>query len=118
MSLKRIVVAVCMVSCAVSTLFAYDTQGKFGMGIRMWGTPVILFSSMKIGASNLLGVEPSIGFDRLKVVYEVEQYDPITGGYVTAEESIAYNVFDFNGILDIKPVRAERSNLVVRAGLN
>jgi hypothetical protein len=62
--------------------------------------------------------EPSVGFDRLKAVYEVENYDPISGEYVTSEESIAYNVFDVNGILDIKPVRAERSNLVVRAGLN
>jgi hypothetical protein len=102
----------------VSTTFAYDTQGKFGMGIRMWGTPVILFSSMKIGASNLVGLEPSIGFNRIKQVYETEQYDPVSGDYITAEESVSYNVLNFSGMIDLKPVRAEKSNLVVRMGLN
>jgi hypothetical protein len=118
MFLKCFLSACIVVFSIVSTAFAYDTQGKFGMGIRMWGTPVILFSSMKIGASNLVGLEPSIGFNRIKTVYETEQYDPFTDEYVLSEESISYNILNFSGMIDLKPVRAEKSNLVVRMGLH
>jgi hypothetical protein len=118
MFLKCFLSACIVVFSIVSTAFAYDTQGKFGMGIRMWGTPVILFSSMKIGASNLVGLEPSIGFNRIKTVYETEQYDPFTDEYVLSEESISYNILNFSGMIDLKPVRAEKSNLVVRMGLD
>jgi hypothetical protein len=57
-------------------------------------------------------------FNRIKVVYETEIYDDMTGNYIPSEENISYNVFNFSGMLDIKPVRAEKSNLVLRAGLN
>ncbi len=67
MSFRKIIISVAALAMLVSSVSAYDTKGKFGMGIKIWGTPVLLFSNMKIGVSNGFSLEPSVGFHQLKL---------------------------------------------------
>jgi hypothetical protein len=76
---------------------AYDTGGRFGMGIRFWGTPLITFADVKIDVNNAIGFEPSIGF-----------YNIGDGG--------SSSFFITSLLMDIKPVRAERANLLFKFG--
>ncbi len=96
----------------LSQIHAYDTKGKFGMGIRMWGTPLILFSCMKINVANSFGLEPSVGFNQYKIK---ESYETADGSDVLL--TTKYNVLILANVFDIKPIRRERSNLVLRAGV-
>ena len=86
----------------VSSAGAFDTAGKFGMGLRFWGTPIIAFSSMKIGVTNRLGLEPSVGYYMWKNEY---------GDY---ESSNSMLLLSLTG--DMKTIRAGRSNFMVKLG--
>jgi hypothetical protein len=76
---------------------AYDTGGRFGMGVRFWGTPLITFADVKTDVNNMLGFEPSIGF-----------YNIGDGG--------SSSLFITSLLMDLKPVRAERANLLFKFG--
>ena len=80
------------------SLGAYDTSGKFGMGIRFWGSPIISFSTMQIGVSEYVSLEPSIGF------------------YNISEDYGSGSLFAGALLANFKPVRKERSNLLLKAG--
>lgn len=99
-----------------SSVSAYDTKGKFGMGIKIWGTPVLLFSNMKIGVSNGFGLEPSVGFHQLKLKQTISNYDEYDYDYSDTEIETKYNVFMVSNIFDFKVIRKERSNFLLRAG--
>lgn len=100
------------------TAFAYDTKGKFGMGIKIWGTPVITFSSMKIGIDNFLTLEPSLGYYRTTEEHEVTDYTYVNGVYkeVTTTNKYMDDFLNVTLLADLKPLRYEKSNLCVRAG--
>ncbi len=119
--MKRIVLFTSIVLLLITTSFSYDTKGKFGMGIRMWGTPLLLFSCMKIGVNNFLTIEPSVGFNQFKLTddTEVEVYDPLTGLYSYKDVTLKqkYNTYIFSALFDMKPVRKDKSNFIVKAGL-
>ncbi len=103
--------ALALVFCFFSQSHAYDTKGKFGMGIRMYGTPLILFSTMKINVANSLGLEPSVGFSQLKIK---DTYETSDGKDVSLTNK--YNVIIASNVFDIKPIRREKSNFVLRVG--
>lgn len=113
---KTLLLALCCSLLHTANLHAYDTQGKFGMGIRMTGTPVILFSNMKIGLTNFLTLEPSIGFSQFKLA----RTDTVFGSMGTVEQTFKledkYNAFIGSAVADLKPLRFERSNLVIKVG--
>lgn len=121
MLLRKFLFIVFSVTAVFSSVSAYDTQGKFGMGVRVWGTPLLLFSNMKIGLTNYLGIEPSAGFHQLKLSYTPtteEVWDPVLNDYIVPEskEEVKYNVLMFSNIFDIKPILREKSNFVIRLG--
>lgn len=94
---------VCLIFCTIaSNATAFDTRGKFGMGIRLWGTPIITFSNMTVGVSNLVGFEPSMGLYKWTDKY---------GSYESSNTMLILSV-----LANLKPVRAHRSNLVVKIG--
>ncbi len=90
-----------LLSIVVSSLSlsAYDTAGKFGMGVRFWGSPIITFSNVQIGVNNYLSLEPSIGF------YNIS-YDDYGSSHLVAASMLA----------NFKPIRKERSNLLLKLG--
>jgi hypothetical protein len=75
---------------------------------------------MKIGITNSLGIEPSVGFHQLKLTYTnpSSEWDPTYGTYIETEnkEEIRYNVFLVSNMFDIKPIRREKSNFLIRLG--
>jgi hypothetical protein len=81
---------------------AYDTAGKFGMGVRFWGTPLITFTNIKYGLNNNIDLEPSFGYYRVGYDYE----------YYTASS----NLFFVSLLTNIKPIRTKRSNLLIKLG--
>ena len=119
--MKRIALFTALFLLLVNTSFSYDTKGKFGMGIRMWGTPVLRFSTMKLGVNNFLSIEPSVGFDQFKLTdeTEVEVYDPVTGLFTYKDVTLKerYNHYIFSAMFDMKPIRKEKSNFILKAGL-
>jgi hypothetical protein len=88
------------------SLGAYDTAGKFGMGVRFWGSPIITFSTVKYGISNLIEIEPSIGY------YTTKSEDEFDGGFRDSEENILFAVL----LTNFKPIKTERSNLLIKFG--
>jgi hypothetical protein len=80
------------------SLGAYNTAGKFGMGVRFWGSPIITFSNVQIGVSNYVSLEPSIGF------------------YKISEEYYSSDFFAASMLANFKPIRKERSNLLLKLG--
>lgn len=112
--------AVCFALLISSSVSAYDTGGKFGMGIRMTGTPVILFSNMKIGLNNFLTLEPSVGFNQIKLKWKdsVAVYDHVKEELDTTIFDLTdrYNMFIASLVADMKPLRFEKSNFVIKAG--
>ncbi len=79
---------------------AYDTGGRFGMGVRFWGTPLITFADVKVDVSNVIEFEPSIGY------YNIDY-----------GEGAGYDHLLITSLLmNIKPVRAERANLLFKLG--
>jgi hypothetical protein len=101
----------------VSQSMAYDTQGKFGMGIKIWGTPVILLSTMKIGLTNTVGIEPSIGYyDIGTKTVDDSGFNGLTGETMKITEKIHSSFFLLSNTFEFKPVRTARSNLIIRAG--
>jgi hypothetical protein len=113
-SFKKLIFSATTLFMLFSSVSAYDTKGKFGMGIKIWGTPVILFSNMKIGVSNGFGLEPSVGFHQLKLKQTIIDYDPY--GYEETEIETKFNVFMVSNIFDFKIIRKDRSNFLLRAG--
>jgi hypothetical protein len=104
----------------VGSTFGYDTKGKFGMGIKIWGTPIITFSTMKIGVNNFLTLEPSLGYYRATEEREVPDYTYVTCNYTEYTTTNKY-MDDFLNVSllgDFKPLRYEKSNLCIRAGTN
>lgn len=87
------------------------------MGISIWGTPLFLLSNMKIGVSNTLGLEPSVDFHQFKIKDSYEKFDYDTYKYITAEQEYRYNLLYLSNIFDIKAIRKERSNFVIRLGV-
>ncbi len=85
------------------SLGAYDTAGKFGMGVRFWGSPIITFSNVQIGVSNSVSLEPSVGF------YNIEYDDSYYG-------SSSSSLFATSFLANFKPIRKERSNLLLKLG--
>lgn len=81
------------------SLGAYDTAGKFGMGLRFWGSPIITFSNVQIGVNNYLSLEPSVGF-----------YN------ISFDDYGSSNLFAVSLITNFKPIRKERSNLLLKLG--
>ena len=87
-------------------LAAYDTSGKFGMGVRFWGSPIITFSTLKYGLSDLTEIEPFLGYYSTK---EDEEFDE---GFYNSKDNIL-----FAGLLtNFKVVKTERSNLLIKFG--
>ena len=81
---------------------AYNTGGKFGMGVRFWGSPIITFSNIKYGLNNYIDIEPSFGY--YSVGYDYGYYDASS------------NLFFVSLLTNIKPIRTERSNLLIKLG--
>ena len=110
-------VAVLLINASVH---AYDTQGKFGMGINLMGTPVLLFSTMKIGVTNSFGLEPSVGFHQFSVTETYPDQVYQNGDYVETDvtKKSKYNLLMLSGMCDFKPVQRERSNFLVRGGVS
>ena len=94
---------------------AYDTKGKFGMGIRCYGAPIIMFSTMKIGVSNAVSLEPSIGYYRYSSEYSYTDIDYL-GNDVLVTEKFTNSLYDMSIMLDMKPLRYEKSNFIVKTG--
>jgi hypothetical protein len=120
--MRRIALVTAVSLLFINTSFSYDTKGKFGMGIKMVGTPLVLFSNMKIGITNLFGLEPSIGFHQftMRRTDSIAVYDPITGVYIGMEEyenSMKYNIFIVSNMFDFKVIRTEKSNFIIRPGV-
>ncbi len=131
MSLKRILPAVIIAGAIFQSASAYDTQGKFGMGINLMGTPVILFSNLKFGITNTFGIEPSVGFHQLKLTLETyddsyddsydDPYDEYSGSSeyyepVEPEQKIKFNALILSNMFDFRVIRRERSNFLIRVG--
>jgi len=120
MSYKKSICAIAFLFTFSGLVSAYDTQGKFGMGISMCGTPVILFSTMNYGISNSIGISPSVGFHQFSTSYSYtsSEYNSSTGDYedvkVTSKQK--YRLLLASAMLDLKPVQRERSNFLLRVG--
>lgn len=108
----RILVAAGLLCALVGYADAFDTAGKLGMGFRFWGTPIITFSSMKVGVTNRFGLEPSAGYYGWKDKYTFT--DPFSGSTYTTESTSSMLLMSL--VTDIKAILAERSNFVVRLG--
>lgn len=98
--------ALCSIIVFSLSLGAYDTGGKFGIGVRFWGSPIITFSNIKYGISDLIEVEPSIGYYTTK---SERDYD---GGYYNSKDNILFAVF----LTNFKPIRTDRANLLIKFG--
>ena len=96
---------VCIVVSSLG-LSAYDTAGKFGVGVRFWGSPIITFSNIKYGISNLIEVEPSVGY------YTTNRERDYDGGYYNSKE----NTFFVLLLTNFKPIRTDRANLLIKFG--
>jgi len=96
---KLVLFSIIMLSLSVN---AYNTAGKFGMGVRFWGSPIITFSNIKYGINDLIEIEPSIG-------YYSTQSD---GEYYNSKDNLLFTVI----LANFKPIRTERSNLLVKIG--
>lgn len=81
---------------------AYDTSGKFGMGIRFWGSPIVTFSSIKYSLNNVYEIEPSIGYYKWSYDYDAYEY--------------SNDLFFVSLVNNIKVIRASRSNLMLKIG--
>lgn len=119
MSLRKVLSAVCVALLSATTLFAYDTQGKFGMGVSMAGTPVLLFSTMKYGVASTLDIEPSVGFHQFSVTSTYYSTQYIGNEIVDIERTSKqkYNLLVLSNSFGIKPIRTDRSNLVIKPGI-
>ncbi len=84
------------------SLGAYDTAGKFGMGVRFWGSPIITFSDIKYGITNIIEIEPSLGYYSTTSSYEYS--------------SSKNNLFFAALLTNIKPIRTDRANLLIKIG--
>ncbi len=81
---------------------AYNTVGKFGMGIRFWGSPIITFSNVKYGINNLIEIEPSVGY------YNTQR----SSDYYRSKDNLFFAVL----LTNFKPIRTERANLLIKIG--
>ena len=93
---------VLMLLFVVLSVCAYETAGKFGMGVKFWGSPIITFSNVKYGISDIIGIEPSIGYYNLTREYDTNEYSD--------------DIFFISLICNFKPIRANRSNLIIKLG--
>jgi len=103
MKIFRIAVLGIFFCILVSNANAFDTAGKFGMGIRCWGIPIITFSNIKFGVSNQFELEPSVGYYKWKNSYG-------------ADSESANSTLLFSVIGDINAVKAARSNFQIKLG--
>ncbi|HEX3020398.1 MAG TPA: hypothetical protein VHP36_08840 [Chitinispirillaceae bacterium] len=117
MFIRKVLLSVITLIAVFSSVSAYDTKGKFGMGIRIWGTPILLFSDMKIGLSNVVGLEPSVGFHQLKLKQSVDEIVDDEMDYIETEIETKYNVFMISNMFEFKIIRKERSNFLLKTGV-
>jgi len=103
MRLSRFFVLLILLCVVVSNANAFDTAGKFGMGVRFWGTPIITFSNVRFGISNQIGFEPSIGYHTWKNKYD-------------SDSESSTNLLLFSTILNLNTIKAERSNFHIKFG--
>ena len=97
--MRKLILILFVVSLSV---LAYDTSGKFGMGIRFWGSPIITFSSIKYSLNNLFEIEPSVGYYKWSYDYDTYEY--------------SNDLLFISLINNIKVLRASRSNLMLKIG--
>ncbi len=102
MKMSRILVAGVLFCALVTNAGAVKTAGKFGMGVRFWGTPVVALSNMKVGMTDFFGLEPSLGYHTWK--------------YKHGDSEDTGSAFVLFLIGDIKPIQTKRSNLVIKLG--
>ena len=100
----RIVALLVFLCILVSNANAFDTAGKFGMGIRCWGIPIITFSNMKFGLSNQFELEPSVGYYKWK------------NSYAAGSGESTNSTLLFSAIGNINTVKAARSNFQIKLG--
>lgn len=102
MKVSRVIAVVFFLCVMVTSAIAFDSGGKFGMGIRFWGTPIITFSTIKFGISNQIGLEPSLGYYNWKDKY--------------ADTERSNSMMVLSVIFDINAIKAPRSNFMIRLG--
>ena len=102
MKFKRMFLLGALLCVFVPSAKAFNTAGKFGMGIRFWGTPLITFSTVKLDITNIIGFEPFIGYYQTKTNYEYGDY------------KITANIYSLTANLNF--IRCERSNFFVKFG--
>jgi opacity protein-like surface antigen len=112
-------VVVCVFLSAVFySAEAYDTDGKFGMGIKIWGTPVITFSTMKLSMNSSVDFEPGIGYYQFKS--KNTYTETIYSGGTQSEAEQTYmstnSILMLSGLFNCKAIKEERANLLVRLG--
>ncbi len=119
--MKRVIFILIFSLSLINSSFSYDTKGKFGMGIKMIGTPLILFSNLKIGITNLFGIEPSVGYHQFtfRRTDSREEYESNSGNYnmVEYENKMKYSIFIISNMFDFKVRRTEKSNFILRPGI-
>jgi hypothetical protein len=103
MNMVRMVMVAILLCVLATSAIAYNSAGKFGMGIRFWGTPVITFSTLKFGISEQIGLEPSLGYYTWK------------DEYMDSERS--NSMLLLSAIVDINAIKAPRGNFMLRLGL-
>jgi len=106
MKMLRIAALLVFLCILISNANAFDTAGKFGMGIRCWGIPIITFSNMKFGISNQFELEPSLGYYKWKNKW-------VYGG--GSDESTNSTLL-FSATGNINAVKAARSNFQIKLG--
>jgi hypothetical protein len=102
--MKKLVL--CSIIAFSLSLSAYDTAGKFGIGIRFWGSPVITFTNIKYGISNLIEVEPSAGYYTTKS--ERDYYE----GFSNSKDNTFFALL----VTNFKLIRTDRANLLIKFG--
>ena len=102
MRIFRIFIFVFLFCALVTNASAFDTAGKFGMGVRFWGTPIITFSNIKFGVNNQFGLEPSLGY---------HSWTSSSNGSESTN-----NIMLFSVVADFNAIKAARSNFLLRFG--
>jgi hypothetical protein len=115
--LKHFGAVVCfLVVIAVSSSSGMDMNGKFGMGIRVVGSPIITFSAIRIGTSSNLSLEPGIGYYQYRTSSEYESGVDLNGQPIMGTDKYTNSLFLISNLFNITVVKRERSNLLIRLG--
>lgn len=108
---------VCFLTALFTSSFSYDTQGKFGLGVKIWGSPVITLSTIKLGLTNSIGMEPSIGYYKIgSKTVDDSAYDYVNDRIYTRKVKETESMFILSNTLELKPIRSEKSNFIIKGG--